>query len=101
MISSQIFTYNAVKPWGYFMRKLYIKDQEVIVTCSRNVDWAGFQRACASINDLENECLLIKKSSLVLISQKENEYFVIERMNTDTFTLHIHYNILNQQVYKV
>lgn len=83
------------------MRKLYIQEQEVIVTCSRNVDSKGFQNACASISELKNECLQMKKSSLVLIAHHNKEYYVVERMNTDTFTLHIHYTILNHQVYKV
>ncbi|WP_226666769.1 hypothetical protein [Metabacillus litoralis] len=84
------------------MRKFYIQGQEMILTCSRNVDYEGFNRAYEKICNLEKQYLQIEKATvIILVINNNNEHFVIERMNTDTFTLHIHYHILREQVYNL
>lgn len=83
------------------MNKFILNGQEVIITCNRRIDEFEFNRACTLISKIGDEILKLDKSSIVLLHDPDHSYVLIERMNTDTYTIHIHYEISNDKVYKI
>ncbi|KKI88709.1 hypothetical protein WQ54_29795 [Bacillus sp. SA1-12] len=83
------------------MHKLNIHGAEILLTSSRNIDEAGFTRAYQFIKRCDRAILKLKKSEIALLHDYERNSILIERMNTDTFTLHIQYAIKCENVYQI
>lgn len=83
-----------------FVRKIKIGNKDIFVTCHRKIDHIKFDKICQLILQFGNNLLHLEKSSVILIQGNE-EYYVVERMNTDTYTIHVHYVIYKQKVYKL
>lgn len=83
-----------------FMRKVKVGNMEIFVTSHRKIDHLKFNKICYLILQLGHQITSIRKSSVILIQGNE-ENFVIERMNTDTYTLHVQFVISRQHVYKI
>jgi hypothetical protein len=75
--------------------------EDVLITSSRRIDEAGFTKACEFIRKAGKEILSMKKSSIIILHDYRLHSFVIERMNTDTFTLHVQYEIKSNNVYEI
>lgn|GEM_PF-4290131 len=82
------------------MRRIQADDIDIFVTCHRRIDHIKFNEICSLISQLTGSLDCFKKSSVILI-QGDEDYFVVERMNTDTYTLHVQYAISRQKVYKI
>lgn len=82
------------------MRKIQVKDIVIFVTCHRKIDHLKFHEICSLISQLASSLVYLKKSSVILI-EGDKDHYVVERMNTDTYTLHVHYAISRQKVYKI
>ncbi len=83
-----------------FVRKIKIGSKDVFVTCHRKIDHIKFNKICDLILQLDHNIFHLEKSSVIIVQGNE-ENFVVERMNTDTYTLHVHYVIPKQEVYKI
>ncbi|WP_299093173.1 hypothetical protein [uncultured Metabacillus sp.] len=83
------------------MHKLNIRGEEILLTSSRNIDEEGFTRAYQFIRKCDRDILKLKKSEIALLQDHERNSIVIERMNTDTFTLHIQYEIKCENVFQI
>jgi hypothetical protein len=53
------------------------------------------------IEKAPSEILSMEKSSVIILQDHEKYSFVIERMNTDTFTIHVQYEINGINVYQI
>lgn len=82
------------------MRKIQANDIDIFVTCHRKIDHFKFNEICSLISQLASSLNCLKKSSVILI-QGDEDLYVVERMNTDTYTLYAHYAISRQKVYKL
>jgi hypothetical protein len=83
------------------MRKFYINGEAILITSSRRIDEAGFARACEFVVKCDKAILELKKSSIIILQDQELNSIVIERMNTDTFTLHVQYEIKCENVFQI
>ncbi|MBO1513767.1 hypothetical protein [Metabacillus bambusae] len=83
------------------MRKFYMNGEDILITCSRRIDEAGFARACEFVAKCDKAILEMRKSSIILLQDNELNSIVIERMNTDTFTLHVQYEINCKNVFQI
>ncbi len=82
------------------MRKIDLNGTVIFVACHRNIDGLKFNKVCGLIRLLGEKIYEVKKSSVILVHDEEVNY-VIERMNTDTYTLFVHYEISRQKVYRI
>ncbi|WP_338789363.1 hypothetical protein [Metabacillus sp. FJAT-53654] len=83
------------------MLKVHINGEDILITSSRRIDEAGFARACEFIAKCDKAILEMRKSSIIILQDHELNSIVIERMNTDTFTLHVQYEINSKNVYQI
>ncbi|UGB29178.1 hypothetical protein [Metabacillus sp. B2-18] len=83
------------------MRKFDLNGNSIIITSSKKIDDLEFNRAYQAIINVGDKLLYLRKSSIILIQDHEENFIVVERMNTDTITLHIHHEIPVDHVYKV
>lgn len=83
------------------MQKLHLFKDDIYITSSRRIDDIGFTRACKMIEKAQSEILSMEKSSVIILQDHEKYSFVIERMNTDTFTIHVQYEINGINVYQI
>jgi hypothetical protein len=83
------------------MRKFQIHGEDILLTSSRRVDDAGFAKACEFISRFDREILKMEKSTVIILHDNERNSIVIERMNTDTFTLHVQYEINGHNVFHI
>ncbi|MFD2214326.1 hypothetical protein [Metabacillus endolithicus] len=83
------------------MRKFDLNGSSIIITSSKKIDDSEFNRAYQAIVNVGNKLLYLRKSSIILIQDHEENFIVVERMNTDTITLHIHHEIPLDHVYKI
>lgn len=67
----------------------------------QKIDDSEFNRLYQAIVNVGNKLLYLRKSSIILIQDHEENFIVVERMNTDTITLHIHHEIPLDHVYKI
>ncbi|PMC39260.1 hypothetical protein CJ195_04835 [Bacillus sp. UMB0899] len=82
------------------MRKIKIEDMDIFVTCNRKIDHMKFNKICYLLLQVGHDVTFVEKSAVILI-QGDEENYVIERMNTDTYTLHVHFVISRQNAYKI
>lgn len=83
------------------MRTFSIDGVDIIVTGSRNINESGFHRACHFIEKFNKKIFKLEKSSVIILQDSEHNSIVIERMNTDTFTLQIQYEVQSLYVYQI
>ncbi|PGT83096.1 hypothetical protein [Bacillus sp. AFS040349] len=83
------------------MRKFDLNGNSIIITSSKKIDDLEFNRAYQAIINVGDKLLYLRKSSIILIQDHEENFIVVERMNTDTITLHIHHEIPLNHVYKI
>lgn len=83
------------------MRKFDLNGNSIIITSSKKIDDLEFNRAYQAIINVGDKLLYLRKSSIILIQDHEENFIVVERMNTDTITLHIHHEIPLDHVYKI
>ncbi|OAS86078.1 MULTISPECIES: hypothetical protein [Metabacillus] len=83
------------------MLKVHINGEDILITSSRRIDEAGFARACEFVAKCDKAILEMRKSSIIILQDHELNSIVIERMNTDTFTLHVQYEINSKNVYQI
>lgn len=83
-----------------FVRKIKIGNEDAFVTCHRKIDHITFNKICDLILQLGYNIFYLEKSSVIIVQGNEENY-IVERMNTDTYTLHLHYVIPKQKVYKI
>lgn len=83
------------------MLKVHINGEDILITSSRRIDEAGFARACEFVAKCDKAILEMRKSSIIILQDHKLNSIVIERMNTDTFTLHVQYEINSKNVYQI
>ncbi|MGM0873908.1 MAG: hypothetical protein ACQEWV_03755 [Bacillota bacterium] len=83
------------------MLKLQIYGQDILITCSRRIDEVGFARACEFVRRAYIDILTLKKASIIILQDQQLNSIVIERLNTDTFTLHVQYEINCNEVIQI
>ncbi len=83
------------------MRRIRLYDKDIFIIRSRRVDDEGFSKAIDFVTKSNRELLKMKKSSSVLLQDKERNSIVVERINTDTFTLLVQYEINCQKVFQI
>ncbi|MFS0882704.1 hypothetical protein [Metabacillus niabensis] len=83
------------------MRRIRLYGEDIFIIRSRRVDDEGFSKAIDFVTKSNRELLKMKKSSSVLLQDKERNSIVVERINTDTFTLLVQYEINCQKVYQI
>jgi len=83
------------------MRRIQLYGEDIFIIRSRRVDDEGFTKAIDFVTKSNRELLKMKKSSSVLLQDKERNSIVVERINTDTFTLLVQYEINCQKVYQI
>lgn len=83
------------------MLKVHINGEDILITSSRRIDEAGFARACEFVAKCDKAILEMRKSSIIILQDHKLNSIVIERMNTDTFTLHIQYEINSKNVFQI
>lgn len=83
------------------MGKLRTLGDDIILTCSRRVDEASFIRACELVSKVQERVLEIEKSSIIIIYDDDQNSIVMERLNTDTFTLHVQYEIKSKNIIQI
>ncbi|MDQ0225195.1 hypothetical protein [Metabacillus niabensis] len=83
------------------MRRIRLYGEDIFIIRSRRVDDEGFSKAIDFLTKSNRELLKMKKSSSVLLQDKERNSIVVERINTDTFTLLVQYEINCQKVYQI
>jgi hypothetical protein len=83
------------------MLKFQINGQDILITCSRRIDKVGFARACEFVRRADIEILKMKKASVIILQDQQLNSIVIERLNTDTFTLHVQYEINSSEVFQI
>lgn len=83
------------------MRTFDVFGEPIIVTNSRRIDNCCFERASDCIVRIGKSILNVRKGSILILQDKELNTIVIERKHTDTFTLHVKYEIKSQNVFQI
>lgn len=83
------------------MFKTCLHGQDVIITSKRRMSTESFNSACQLLLKVSKEILEIEKETPILIQDTFLNSIIIERLNTETFTLQLQCELKRESVFIV